>query len=242
MLSCVYIFYISRQVTTKQKILVMPVPPAISTLLDANVTEQLEVKASDSLAAIVQKQCLRLGGYRLPPSPCSTMDDVESLVEVWPLIFVSEENNTLGNIKSAIRSISATVQPHIIKQLANTADSIYRIIKCDKLKLKETPTGEDLTAMQLWQVVEPSILIGRALVNYLKGKVPKAVVASATPTPTQPASQDLSLSSIQSMIQSSISKAMMGRGGNGNGSTGGNGHGSKRGGNQSQQNGKRRRF
>jgi len=61
---------------------------------------------------------------------------------------VRGEKNTLGNIKSAIRSISSTVQPHIIRQLTNTADSIYRIVKCEKLKVKDVPTGEDLTAMQ----------------------------------------------------------------------------------------------
>jgi len=218
----------------------MAVPSAIATLIDSNISEQLEVKAGDNLSTITQKQCLRLGGYRVPPNPCSTMDDVESLVELWPLLFSSEESNTLGNVKSSIKSISSTVQPHIIRQLQNTADSIYRIVKCSKLKLKEAPSGEDLTALQLWQIVEPSVLIGRALVNYLKGKVPKTTIAPTSPAPTQAASPDLSLASIQSMIQSSISKAMNTRGGNGNGPTGGSG--TKRGGHQNQHNGKRRRF
>jgi len=226
----------------------MAAPSAFSALLDSNITEQLEVKRGDDLLTIVQKQCLRLGGFRCPPNPCSTMDDVESMVELWPVVFSAEEANTLGNVKSAIRSVSTNVQPHIIKQLQNIADAIYRTVKCPKLKVKETPTGEDLTAQQLWQILEPSVLIGRALINYLKGKVPaKGGAAATVPTPspalTAVAPTDVTRAQIQSMIdsriQSGIARALSSSGGN-RGS--GDGHHGGRRFNQSQGGGKRRRY
>jgi len=186
----------------------MVLSTAVATLLDANIGEALDTKPGDNLLTIVQKQCVRLGGYRLPPSPSSTMSEVECLPESWPVIFASEETNTLGNVKAAIKSGFPTLQPHIVTQLQHTADSIYRIIKSPKLKLKDTPTGDDLKAQDLWTIVEPSILIGRALVNYLKGKIPPKANPATPSSPPAAASTDLSAASIKAMIQSGIAQAM----------------------------------
>jgi len=204
----------------------MALSSAVATLLDANIGEALDTKPGDNLLAIVQKQCIRLGGYRLPPNPSSTMSEVECLPESWPLIFASEESNTLGNVKAAIKSGFPSLQPHIVTQLQHTADSIFRIMKSPKLKLKDAPTGDDLKAQELWIIVEPSILIGRALVNYLKGKIPPKNIP---PTPSSPAavsSTDLSAASIRAMIQSSVAQAMSerGQGGHGQGKRGSGGH------------------
>ena len=67
----------------------MTIGDAMQALINVNVGEQLEAKATDSLAQSSQKACLK-AGYRAPHTIATTTQDIERMVEVWPSIASSE--------------------------------------------------------------------------------------------------------------------------------------------------------
>jgi len=206
--SCINFYNIITRIQQSKKTR-LPMTYGMMDLINANVAEAVEVKPNDNLATIVQKSCLRLGNYRCPHDPNSNTQGIECMPEVWPLIFVAKnDGNALGNVLSAIRSGFGAHQAHIVKQLALSAEGIHRVVTFPAIKLEG-----DTTAEKLWTVIEPSVQMGRSLVNYLQGKTPKNVTTPHANAPSVSVSdgatahgseQQLSYGAVKQMIHQAL--------------------------------------
>jgi len=206
---------------------------AVQTLINTNIAEQLEPKATDTLTQCSHKACIK-AGYRAPHTICTTAQDIERMVEVWPVIAASAEVNSLSNLIGAIRTGFAGCPPHLVKQLVSVATAMWRIITCPQMTIKEQRGNTDLSPIAMWTILEPLIDMGRALINFLLGKIPKNdAVPSTQPAPVVlpqvppvPKEETVSLAMVQKMIADS--HANRGQGGGGGGSHGGGTGGGKR--------------
>ena len=201
---------------------------AVQTLINTNIAEQLEPKATDTLTQCSHKACIK-AGYRAPHTICTTAQDIERMVEVWPVIASSTEVNSLSNLIGAIRTGFSGCPPHLVKQLVSVATAMWRIIQCPQMKLQD-----DFSPIQMWTILEPLIDMGRALINFLLGKIPKnEPVPSTQPAPLVlpqappvPKEETVSYAMVQKMIADSL--AIRGQGGGGGGHGGGTGGGKRR--------------
>jgi len=188
-------------------------PFDVGSLVATNVAESLDIKAGDCICVITSKQCIALGNYRVPPTLSSTMQGVEDMPETWLAIAISKELNAMGNVLLAIRTGFATAQPHLVKQLQLCCEGVFKIGACPKLALNNAPQENDLTATQLWRLVEHAVMCSRALVNYMRGKAPKsgttaAITVPSVETTTAATGEAVTKEAISKLVKSSVDSAL----------------------------------